>query len=299
MPEHDWPELPYEAWKDTLATLHMKLQIVGKLRLALSPFEAEWANVALYLTSRGLTTGPMSSDGLIFGIDADLVAHQVVITTAAGETRHVALVARPVAAFYKEFMSALDGLGIHAKLRPVPDEVSDPIPFAEDTVHSAYDPGWANRFFQVLARADLVLKEHRSRFRGRTSPVHFFWGSFDLANTRYSGRTAEPPSGADLIARKSEDAEQICAGFWPGSATFPEPAFYSYTYPKPDGIEEQRIEPSRASWEPKLGEFALPYDDVRKAASPKEAILDFCESTFAAGAKLRGWDPGLVAERSA
>ncbi len=224
MPEHDWPELPYEAWKDTLATLHMKLQIVGKLRLALSPFEPEWAHVALYLTPRGLTTGPMSSGGLIFGVDADLIAHQVVITTAAGATRQVALVASPVATFYKDFTAALDGLGIHAKIRPVPDEVSDPIPFAEDTVHSTYDPEWANRFFHVLARADLVLKEHRSRFRGRTSPVHFFWGSFDLANTRYSGRTAEPPPGADVIARKSEDAEQICAGFWPGNAAFPEPA---------------------------------------------------------------------------
>jgi len=299
MPEHDWPELPYEAWKDTLATLHMKLQIVGKLRLALSPFEPEWANVALHLTSRGLTTGPMSSSGLIFGVDADLVDHQVVITTVSGETRNVALVARPVAAFYKDFTTVLDGLGIQAKLRPVPDEVSDPIPFAEDTVHSAYDPEWANRFFQVLARADLVLKEHRSRFRGRTSPVHFFWGSFDLANTRYSGRTAEPPPGADFIARKSEDAEQICVGFWPGSATFPEAAFYSYTYPKPVGLEEQRIEPSMASWDPKLGEFALLYSEVRKAASPRDAILEFCESTYAAGARLRDWDPGLVAERSA
>jgi len=298
MPEHDWPELPYEAWKDTLATLHMKLQIVGKLRLALSPFEPEWAHVALYLTPRGLTTGPMSSGGLIFGVDADLIAHQVVITTAAGATRQVALVASPVATFYKDFMAALDGLGIHARIRPVPDEVSDPIPFAEDTVHSAYDPEWANRFFHVLARADLVLKEHRSRFRGRTSPVHFFWGSFDLANTRYSGRTAEPPPGADVIARKSEDAEQICAGFWPGNAAFPEPAFYSYTYPKPDGIEAERITPATASWDPKLGEFVLLYHEARKAASPRDAMLDFCESTFAAGARLRGWDPGLVAERS-
>jgi len=277
----------------------MKLQIVGKLRLALSSPEPEWAHVALYLTSRGLTTGPMASGGQIFGVDADLVSHRVVIATAAGETRQVALTARPVAAFYSEFTAALDGLGIHAKIRPVPDEVSDPIPFAEDTVHSAYDPEWATRFLRVLAPVDLVLKEHRTRFRGRTSPVHFLWGSFDLANTRYSGRTAQPPPGADLIARKSEDAEQICVGFWPGSETFPEPAFYSYTYPKPDGIEGQRVEPSRASWEPKLGEFALLYDDVRKAASPKDAILDFCESTYAAGARLLGWDPGLVAERSA
>jgi hypothetical protein len=241
----------------------------------------------------------MSSGDLIFGIDADLVAHRVVMTTAAGEMRQIPLAARPVAAFYKEFTAALEGLGIHAKIRPVPDEVLDPIPFAEDTVHSAYDPEWANRFFRVLARADLMLKEHRSRFRGRTSPVHFFWGSFDLANTRYSGGAAKPPPGADLIARKSEDAEQICAGFWPGGATFPDPAFYSYTYPKPDGIEEQRVEPSRARWEPKLAEFALLYEDVRKAASARDAVLDFCESTYAAGSRLRGWDPSLVAERSA
>src|SRR5689334_1587937 len=161
MPELDWPELPYEAWKDTLATLHMKLQIVGKLRLALSPSEPEWAHVALYVTPRGLTTGPMSSGGLLFGVEVDLIAHRVVITTASGETRQVALAARSVAAFYKEFMAALDGLGIRVKIRPVPDEVPDPIPFAEDTMHSAYDPEWATRFFHVLARADLVLKEHR------------------------------------------------------------------------------------------------------------------------------------------
>ncbi len=271
---------------------------MGKLRLALSPPEPEWAHVALYLTPRGLATGPMSSAGLIFGVDVDLVAHQVSITTATGEMRHVALAARSVAAFYEEFMATLGGLGIHVKFRPVPDEVSDPIPFAEDTTHSAYDPKWANRFFHVLAQADLVLKEHRARFRGRTSPVHFFWGSFDLATTRYSGRPAEPPPGAGIIARKSEDADQICAGFWPGGATFPQPAFYSYTYPKPDGIEGERIRPTEASWDPKLGEFALLYEDVSKAASPREAILEFCESTYAAGARLRGWDPSLVTESS-
>jgi hypothetical protein len=298
MPNIDWLELPYEAWKDTLATLHMKLQIVGKLRLILSPAEPEWANVALYVTSRGLTTGPMSSSGLVFGVDVDLVAHEVLIKTAMGQTAQVGLAARPVAAFYKAFMTALEGLGIQVKFRPVPDEVTDPIPFAEDTVHSAYDPEWANRFFHVLAQADLVLKEHRARFRGRTSPVHFFWGSFDLATTRYSGRPAEPPPGAGVIARRSEDAEQICAGFWPGSATFPEAAFYSYTYPKPDGIEEQRIGPPRAIWDPKLGEFALLYKDARKAASPRDAILDFCESTYAGGARLRDWDPALVVEQS-
>ena len=285
-----WPELPYEKWKDTLDTLHMKLQIVGKVRLALTPFEPQWANVPLYLTARGLTTSPMQSADRVFQIDVDLVDHQVEITTVEGETRRVALIARPVADFYADFMSNLGALGIQADFRPVPDEVSDPIPFAEDTVHSTYDPEWANRFWRVLSQADLVLKEHRSRFRGRTSPVHFFWGTFDLANSRYSGRPATPPPGVGRIERLGGDAEVACAGFWPGHARYPRPAFYAYTYPKPEGIEKEG-----PGWSPELGEFALPYDDVRTSASPREAILKFFESTYEAGAKLAKWDPSLVA----
>jgi hypothetical protein len=289
-----WPELPYAAWKDTLATLHMKLQIVGKVRLALSPFEPEWANVPLYVTARGLTTTPMAYDGLIFQIDADLIDHQVVIQTVRGETRRVALTARPVADFYADFMSTLSALGSKPRFRAVPSEVDDPIPFAEDTVHAAYEPEWANRFWRVLSQVDLLLKEHRSRFRGRTTPVHFFWGSFDLANTRFSGRPADPPPGADSMMRLSEDAEQVCAGFWPGSAKFPRAAFYSYTYPRPDGIDLQAVEPREASWNTDLGEFALLYDDVRQSASPEAAIRQFFESTYAAGARLGGWNPDLV-----
>ena len=284
-----WPELPYSEWKDTLDTLHMNLQIVGKVRLALTPFEPQWANVPLYLTARGLTTTPIESAGGIFQVDVDLIDHEVLIETSQGETRRVALTARPVADFYADFMSNLDGLGIHAKFRPIPDEVSDPIPFAEDTTHSAYDPEWANRFFQVLSQADLVLKEHRSHFRGRTSPVHFFWGSFDLANTRYSGRPVTPPPGVGYLERLGGDAEVACAGFWPGSARYPRAAFYAYTYPKPDGIEKEG-----AGWSSELGEFALPYDDVRTSASPRAAILKFFESTYDAGARLGGWDPSLV-----
>ena len=290
-----WPELPYGAWKDTLDTLHMNLQIVGKVRLALTPFEPQWANVPLYLTARGLTTTPMESPGVIFQIDVDLVDHQVVIGTVRGETRRVALTARPVADFYADFLSNLSALGIHADFRPVPDEVSDPIPFAEDTVHSAYEPEWANRFWRVLLQADLVLKEHRSRFRGRTSPVHFFWGTFDLANTRYSGRAVTPPPGVGRIERLGGDAEVACAGFWPGSDRYPRPAFYAYTYPKPDGIEKQAIDPAEAGWSSEIGEFALPYDDVRTSASPREAILQFFESTYQAGARLGRWDQSLVA----
>jgi len=285
----DWPELPYDAWKDTLDTLHMKTQIVGKVRLALTPFEPQWANVPLYLTARGLTTSPIESAAATFQIDIDLIDHQVVIATVNGETRRVALKARPVADFYADFMANLDALGIHANFRPVPDEVPDPIPFAEDTVHSAYEPEWANRFFQVLSRADLVLKEHRSHYRGQTSPVHFFWGSFDLANSRYSGRPATPPAGAGLLERLGGNAELSCAGFWPGSARYPRAAFYAYTYPKPEAIEREA-----ANWSSELGEFALPYDDVRTSTSPRETILKFFESTYDAGARLGGWDSSLV-----
>lgn len=291
-----WPELPYDAWKDTLATLHMNLQIVGKVRRALSPLEPQWANVPLYLSSRGLTTTPMAFEGVIFEIVIDLIDHQVVIQTVSGEARRVALAARPVAEFYADFMSNLKALGVDPRFRPIPDEVDDPIPFADDTIHRHYEPEWANRFWRVLSQVDVVLKAHRSRYRGRTSPVHFFWGTFDLALTRFSGRAAQPPPGAGIIRRLSADAEQICAGFWPGSAQFPRAAFFAYTYPKPDGIEDQVIEPAEAGWSGGLGEFALAYDDVRETASPRHAILQFFESTYAAGARLRGWDPGLVIE---
>jgi len=293
-----WPELPYSAWRGTLDTLHMNVEIVGKVRLAMTPPEPEWANVPLYLTARGLTTTPMASGGLVFAVDVDLIDHEVRIETAGGETRRIALTARPVADFYADFMSSLAALVIVPRFRPIPDEVSDPIPFAEDTVHSEYEPELANRFFRVLSQVDLVLKEHRSRFRGKTSPVHFFWGSFDIANTRFSGHPATPPAGADLIMRKSEDAEQVCAGFWPGDPHFPHAALYSYTYPKPEGIERETIAPAAAGWNPDLGEFALAYDDVRSSESPREAILQFFESTYAAGARLRGWDPGMVKERA-
>ncbi|HXD82207.1 MAG TPA: DUF5996 family protein [Candidatus Acidoferrum sp.] len=293
-----WPELPYGAWKDTLDTLHMKLQIVGKVRLALTPFEPQWANVPLYLTARGLTTTPMqSATGLIFGIDVDLIDHHVAIRTVGGEIRRVPLTARPVAEFYAEFMANLAAFGVEASFRPIPSEVSDPIPFAEDTVHATYEPEWATRFWRVLSQIDLVIKEHRSRYRGRHSPVHFFWGSFDLAYSRFNGRPVTPPPGAGIIERLGGDAEQVCCGFWPGHARFAQAALFSYTYPKPAGIEQQAVEPGEASWSQELGEFALLYEDVRKSASPRDAILRFCESTYAAGARLARWDPALSVER--
>ena len=275
-------------------TLHMELQVIGKLRLALSPFEPQWANVPLYLTARGLTTTPMSSSGVIFEVDVDLIKHQVAIRTTTGDVERIPLMPRPVAAFYREFVTALRRLGISVEISRLPSEVSNPIPFDEDETHSAYDPVWTTRFFQVLSGIDLVLKDFRARFRGKTSLVNFFWGTFDLALTRYSGRAVEPPANAGIIRRLSGDAEVICVGFWPGNARLPVPAFYGYAYPSPAGLEAERLQPAAAHWDPSAGEFILPYDDVRGESSPRQAILEFCESLYVAGARLARWDPSLV-----
>jgi hypothetical protein len=278
-------------------TLHMELQVIGKLRLELSRFEPQWANVPLYLTARGLTTTPMSGSGVIFDVDVDLIDHQVAIRTAAGEVERIPLRSRPVAAFYREFMAALRSLGISVEITRVPSEVSNPIPFDEDETHVAYDPVWATRFFHVLSTIDLVFKEHRAGFRGKTSLVNFFWGTFDLALTRYSGRAVEPPANAGIIRRVSGDAEVICVGFWPGNARLPMPAFFGYAYPKPSRFEDERLQPAAAHWDPAAGEFILPYDHVRRSSTPREAILEFCDSLYAAGARLARWDPALVISR--
>jgi hypothetical protein len=277
-----------------METLHMELQIVGKVRLALSPFEPQWANVPLYLIARGLTTTPMASGDQIFQIDVDLVDHQVVVLTAAGDSRRVALTSRPVADFYRDFTAALRALRIEVPISPRPSEVTDPIPFADDVIHSAYDPIWATRFFRVLSQVDLVFKEHRSRFRGKTSLVNFFWGTFDLALALYSGRAVEPPVNAGVIARRGGDAEVICTGFWPGNAQVPAPTFFGYAYPAPAGIDKERVQPAGAHWDPVMKEFLLPYDDVRRAASPRQEILEFCNSVYEAGSRLGGWVEGLM-----
>jgi hypothetical protein len=292
-----WPELPYAAWKDTMETLHMELQIIGKLRLALSPFEPQWANVPLYLTARGLTTTPMASGEQIFQVDVDLIDHEVFVLSSTGDSRRVALTARPVADFYRDFTAALASLGIEVQISPIPSEVPDPIPFADDVVHSAYDPTWASRWFRVLSQIDLVLKEHRSRFRGKTSLVNFFWGTFDLALSLYSGRAVEPPMNAGVIARRGADAEVVCTGFWPGNAQVPAPTFFGYAFPAPVGIEKEPVRPSTAHWDQPTKEFLLPYDDVRQAASPRQAILDFCESVYGAGARLGRWERDLMVDQ--
>ena len=278
-------------------TLHMELQIIGKLRLALAPFEPQWANVPLYVTARGLTTTPMRAGEVTFEVQADLINHQVEVLTTSGASARVPLTARPVADFYRDFMARLASLGIAVEFSTRPSEVDNPIAFDEDTIHHAYDPTWATRFFSVLSAIDLVLKEHRARFRGKTSLVSFFWGTFDLVLTRYSGRSVEPPAEAGIIRRLGGDAEIACAGFWPGNAQVSAPTFFGYVYPRPEGIESERLAPDAAHWDPRVGEFLLPYDDLRRASSPRDAILDFCESLYAAGARLGRWDPGLVITR--
>ena len=285
-----WPDIPYEAWRDTKDTLHMYTQVIGKLRLALSPPEPQWAHIALYVTARGLTTGPVPFEDRVFQVDFDLIDHALSIATSDGGAHRVALVPRTVADFYAVVMEALRSLGVDVHISIVPSEVPDPIPFPDDIVHASYDPGAVGRFWRALVQVDSVLRGHRGSFLGRSSQVNFFWGTFDLAYTRYSGRPVEPPSGSGIIYRRSADAEQICAGFWPGDERFPHPAFFGYAYPKPEGLERAEILPRSAAWSDEIGEFLLPYDNVRTAQFPATELLAFFESTYEAGADLAGWD---------
>jgi len=289
-----WPALPYEEWRDTLETLHMYTQVVGKLRLAQSPFEAEWANVALYLTPRGLTTSAIPYDLANFDVEFDFVDHELVIRTSKGALARIALTGQDVADFYHQVTEELQRLGMPVAITELPQEVPDPIPFPKDREHHTYDPAQARRFWEVLSRVDTVMKRHRARFWGKSSPVHFFWGSFDLATTRFSGRPATPPAGAGTIMRYSEDAEQIAAGFWPGDERMPFPAFFAYGYPQPSGCDGAVCRPEGASWIQEAGLFVLPYDEVREAADPAQAITEFLESTYQACAELMDWPDGLL-----
>jgi hypothetical protein len=229
-----------------------------------------------------------------FAIDVDLIDHEVVVALNDGRVERVALRARPVADFYQELMGKLRTLDIEPAITTVPSEVNNPIPFPQDTVHTAYEPEWAHRFWRLLARIDLVLREHRGRFIGRASPVSFWWGTFDLSVSRFSGRRVEAPANAGIIRRVGGDAESVCVGFWPGNSALQEPAFFAYGYPAPDDIEKAPIRPAAAAWNPAIGEFILPYEAVRRSGNPREAILDFAESTFLAGASRQRWDPALL-----
>jgi hypothetical protein len=285
-----WPSLPLEEWKETYATLHMWTQVVGKIRLAQSPPINHWWQVPLYVTARGLTTSAMPYDSRIFEIDFDFIDHQLLIKCSDAAMRIIPLSPRSVADFYHEVMRALRELDMEIKIWTMPVEVENPIPFEKDHGHAAYDAEYANRFWRILLRADKVFKEFRSDFIGKVSPVHFFWGSFDLAVTRFSGRRAPEREGADAITREAYSHEVISHGLWPGGGAIKGPAFYSYTAPEPAGLSKEAVRPSQAFYSKEMSEFLLLYDDVRQADAPEETLLEFLQSTYEAGARLANWD---------
>ena len=285
-----WPSLPYEAWKDTYDTLHMWTQIAGKIRLALSPMVNHWWQVTLYVTPRGLTTSSIPYETRTFEILFDFIDHNLIVHTSDDSTKYVSMYSRSVADFYRELMSVLRSLSIEVNINPMPQEVPNPIAFDCDTVHTSYDKEYANRVWRILVETDSVFKEFRGHFTGKCSPVHFFWGSFDLAVTRFSGRPAPVRPGADRVTREAYSHECSSAGFWPGSGSLPAPAYYAYTVPEPSNLSKAQIRPDGASYNTQLGEFILLYDDVRSAPDPRAMLLDFLQSTYVAGADLAGWD---------
>jgi hypothetical protein len=297
-----WPSLPFAEWSDTYATLHLWTQIVGKLRLVQTPWLNHSWHATFYVTSRGLTTSPIPFGTRTFQVDFDFLDHQLLIQTSDGDVRSIALRPRSVADFYHEVMAALRGVGLAVTIRTTPNEVADAIPFERDHEHVSYDAEYANRVWRVLAQSDRVLKAFRSRFIGKSSPVHFFWGSFDLAVTRFSGRPAPPHPGGvpnlpDWVAREAYSHEVSSSGFWPGGAAFPMAAFYAYAYPEPPGFRDASVRPSSALYSAELREFVLPYDAVRTAAAPDEVLMTFLETTYAAAADLGQWDRSAL-ERS-
>ena len=291
MKESRWPALPLAEWKNTYATLHMWTQIVGKIRLALSPPINHFWGTTFYVTARGLTTSAMPYAKGTIEINFDFIAHTLEILTSLGETRSFRLVPRTVAEFYFELMSALHSLGIDVKVWTMPVEVPSPVRFNLDESHSSYDSEYAHRFWQILVSIDTVLRQFRSRFIGKASPVHFFWGSFDLAATRFSGRRAPERPDADFITKEAYSHEVISHGFWPGDGeVIKDAAFYAYAAPEPAGFREQRVMPSKAFYSGEKNEFFLMYDDVRLSQAPEQALLEFCQSTYEAGANLGRWD---------
>jgi hypothetical protein len=271
----------------------MYTQVLGKLRLALSPFEPQWGNVPLYVTARGLTTSPLPIGGRTLEGEFDFIENVLVLRSSDGGIERRVL-GGSVADFYGDVMRALARLGVEVQLSVLPSEVPDPIPFPEDRTHQTYDPGQARRFWEVLAMIDSVLREHRAAFRGRTLPVSFFWGAFDLAVVRVAGRPVTPPPGAPFLERFAGNAEQVCAGWWPGDPRYPHAAFYAYAYPRPAGIERRAIRPAEAGWSDTIGEFLMPYEQVRASADPRATILEFLRSTYDVGASLLGWRSDLT-----
>ena len=306
-----WPELPTAAWRETYDTLHLWTQIVGKIRYARSPWLNHSWHVALYVTARGLTTSPIPDGVRTFQIDFDFIDHILRSSDSDGAQRQFALAGQSVASFYAGVMAALAEIGVDVTIDDMPNELPEPIKFPLDQKHATYDPDAVRRFFQILVNADRVLKQFRTGFLGKASPVHFFWGSFDLAVTRFSGRRApRHPGGVpnlpDAVACEAYSHEECSAGFWPGSGAIDHPAFYSYTYPEPTGYRAIKARPDAAFFSEALGEFILPYDAVRTAADPDQALLEFLQSTYEAAANAAKWDrdalesalgqPGVVRE---
>ncbi len=292
--EQTWPSLRYEQWKDTLATLHMWTQIVGKIRLTQEPPVNHWWHVTLYVTARGLTTSPMPLPGWrTFEIDFDFIDHALRVRTCDGEQIDFALSAMPVADFYRRLLEALQSLKIDVSIRTMPSEVADAIPFERDFTHASYDPQYAHRFWRALVQADRLCKAFRSRFTGKVSPVHFFWGSFDLAVTRFSGRPAprhpSVPNTADSITLEAYSQEVSSAGFWPGGYGM-EAMFYSYAYPEPAGFGQAPAGPPGASYSTQMKEFILPYEAARQSPDPDQAVLTFFQRTYEAAADLANWN---------
>jgi hypothetical protein len=289
MDQHRWPALPYEAWKDTYATLHMWTQIVGKVAVAQAqPINHSWG-IAFHITGRGFRTGVLPHGDRSFTISFDFIDHRIVIETSDGDRRVLPLAARSVAEFYAEMMTTLESMRLPVPIWSTPVEIPDPIPFERDTTHHAYDPEYAHRFWRIIVQVHQVFTERRAAFVGKCSPVHFFWGAFDLAVTRFSGKPAPPREGPAFM-REAYSHEVISHGFWPGSGPVQEAAFYAYAVPEPEGLKTARVRPDGAYYHQELNEFILPYEAVRTAPSPEAAIAEFIDTTYAAAATLAGWD---------
>ncbi len=286
----EWPPLPFAEWENTCDTLHMWTQIVGKTRMALAPLENHWWNVPLYVTPRGLSTSAIPCGQDAFEMEFDLLAHHLLLRKSSGSQHCIRLFPRSVADFYTEYMASLRSLGIDVRIYRTPVEFDDPTPFDQDQHHASYDSKYVENFHRILVHCDRLFKQFRSRFLGKSSPVHFFWGSFDLAVTRFSGRRALQREGVDPVTREAYSHEVTSCGFWPGDRRFKNAAFYAYSAPSPPGLDGQPARPDAAYWDRQLGEFVLKYDDARIATSPEQAVLDFCQSTYEAGAELAQWD---------
>lgn len=292
-----WPKLPCTEWVDTIATLHMWTQIVGKIRLTLSPWLNQSWHVSSYVTARGMTTSAIPYEGRLFQIEFDFINHALNIEVSDGQMRTLPLEPKTVADFYKDLIASLDSLGIRVQIHASPNEVEEAIPFAEDTVHKAYDRQQANLLWQALVQSARVFGQFRARFIGKCSPVQFFWGSFDLAVTRFSGRPAPAhpggsPNCPNWVMTEAYSEEVSSVGFWPGNAEAPDPIFYSYIYPTPEDFADSPIRPDTAFWLADLGEFVLPYEAVRTSDDPDATLTDFLQSTYEAAARVAGWDRG-------